>query len=53
MSIEEYKTLIKTRKTLLVLASIQSLGLDSSLVGLKDVNVKGFSLAFLVKKMLI
>ena len=51
MSLKQYKENQKRNKSLLALASIQTLGLESNFKGLKNVNTGGFNLARLVSNM--
>jgi Leucine-rich repeat (LRR) protein len=48
-----YHNLLKTRKSLIHLVSIQQLELNSTLGRLKDINPNGFNLSRLVKDFLI
>jgi len=52
MTTKQYELYLKKCKQLIILSSIQTLGLNSNLIGLKDVNPTGFDLARLVKEML-
>ena len=48
-NLEKYKKLMKNRKALLMIASIQCLRLNSSLENLKNIDQQGFPLAKLLK----